>query len=247
MSHTSIILPVYNESQQIDSVFEEVRRFAAQRPDYRFLFVDDGSEDDTAARIDRHIAESPDGHIAILRCGKNVGKGRAIHLAAAQCNGDLICFTDGDLAYDLEHLDLLVEKLADHDVAIGSRALVEKEQANITAKRKLMGVVFNGSVRAILGLPFRDTQAGLKGFRPQAARAIFRRQRVTNFAFDTELLFLAQRLGYSVGEVPAHVAERHSYKVTTMNLFTDPIKMLMSVIGIRARSILGQYGKRHAR
>lgn len=247
MPQVSIILPVYNESSLIGSVFNQVRDFAAQRPNYRFMFVDDGSSDDTAVRLDERIAKLDHDHITVLRCGKNVGKGRAIHLAAAQCKGDLVCFTDGDLAYDLEHLDLLVEKLADHDVAIGSRALVQEEQENITLKRKAMGLVFNGSVRTILGLPFRDTQAGLKGFRPEAAHAIFKRQRVTNFAFDAELLFLAQRMGYRIAEVPAHVAKRHSYKATTMNLVTDPLKMLLSVIGIRARSIFGQYGKHDAR
>ncbi len=88
-------------------------------------------------------------------------------------------------------------------------------------------------VRILTGLPHHDTQAGLKGFRQTQARAIFRRQRVWNFAFDAEILFLAHRLGLTVEEIPAKVSSRHSYKKSKMNLFKDPPKMLWSLLRMR--------------
>src|SRR5205823_11116955 len=130
------------------------------------------------------------------------------------CAGELVLFTDGDLAYSLDHLDQLVKALDRNDVAIGSRNLVQGATGHLSLRRRVLGWGFNRLARVIMDMPYSDTQAGLKGFRRDAAERIFAQSKVTDFTFDVELLYLAHRLGLSVGEVPARVSESHSAKIS---------------------------------
>ena len=234
MDRIAVILPVYNEAWLIGSVFSQVAEHARVHPGWSYRFVDDGSSDSTEAQI-RERLSAPDApaNIQLVARKPNSGKAKLIHDAVLAAQEEIILFTDGDLAYPLEHLDTLAEKLADCDVAIGSRKLAETSQTNIRVIRRLMGGGFNMLVRMLTGLPYHDTQAGLKGFRRTPAQAIFRRQRVWNFAFDAELLFLAHRLGLRVIEIPARVSSRHSYKKSKMSLLKDPPKMLFSLLRMR--------------
>jgi glycosyltransferase involved in cell wall biosynthesis len=234
MESVAVILPVYNEAWLIGSVFSKVADHAKTHPNWTYRFVDDGSNDGTAEEIRQRVsAKGAAANIELIRRNPNSGKAMVIHDAMLGAEEDLILFTDGDLAYPLEHLDQLVVKLGEADVVIGSRALVEAPQTNIRLGRRAMGGSFNMLVRLLTGLPHHDTQAGLKGFRRTPAQAIFRRQRVWNFAFDAELLFLAHRLGLRVAEIPAKVSSRHSYKKSKMNLLKDPPRMLWSLLRMR--------------
>lgn len=241
---TNVILPVYSESGLIDSTFRAVEAFAKEHPEYTFTFVDDGSPDRTAKMIRALIATSASaGQIALHAYTPNRGKGAAVKAGIDLAQTPLVIFTDGDLAYSLDHLPKMVEALERHDVVIGSRGLVARSERNTTLLRRVMGWTFNKCARVILGLGYSDTQAGLKGFRTPAAKAIFARQRLGGFAFDVELVFLARRLGYSVGEIPAHVSEQHSYKVSKVHMLKDPIRMFGALLKVRLNAMLGRYGK----
>lgn len=237
MRRVVVILPVHNEAWLIGSVLGQVTDFAREYPDWRFLFVDDGSTDDTAQLIEDHISKIKEKHgssnLELLRQLPNAGKATAIRNAVSKAHEELVCFTDGDLAYPLDHLTRLVTALDDCDVAIGSRALANIPQGNITTVRRFVGTAFNRLVRLVTGLPFRDTQAGLKGFRNEPAQILFREQVINDFAFDAELLFLAKRLGMRIKEIPAHVSQRHSYKKSRVNMLRDPFRMLYSLIRMR--------------
>ncbi len=104
-----------------------------------------------------------------------------------------------------------------------------------------MGWGFNRLVRIFLKLPYRDTQAGLKGFSNEAAERIFARQTIFDFTFDAELLFLARRFGYRIAEVPARVLDTHVYKGSHVSLLRDTPRMLLSLLRIRCNSALGKY------
>lgn len=236
----SVILPVYNEERMIDSVVSRIERYAQEHPGWEFVFVDDGSSDGTAERLEQLLAADKP-QLRVLTMQENVGKGRALRAAVELCRGELICFTDGDLPYPLPHLDDLVEALGNSDVAIGSRKLTEGRQDNISLRRRISGGGFNWCVRAILSLPYHDTQAGIKGFRSAAARRLFGKMTSGGFAFDAELLFLAKRSGMSITEIPATVAKRHSYKDSSVDLTWDPFRMLISLLRVRSRAILGMY------
>ena len=240
-----IALPVFNEASTIRATLAEVMPFAALRPELRFVFVDDGSSDGTAGAISDAMRSGMDVkrpvNVALRSLGANGGKGRAIARAAAECDAPLFIFMDGDLAYALSHIDALLTGMKTHDVVIGSRALVPGEDLEVSGLRRVLGAGFNAIARGLLGLPYRDTQAGLKGFRTHAAREIFKRVTLNGFAFDAEALFIARELGYSVTEIPAHVSAEHRAKKSKVNLAMDPPKMLLELAGIRVKSIVGRY------
>lgn len=234
MDSVTVILPIYNEAWLIGSVFAKVAEFARRHPSWTFQFVDDGSTDATPALIRERLSlEHAPTNIDLVARQPNAGKAIVIRELILASSTDYVLFTDGDLAYDLNHLEGLLEALQDADVAIGSRTLAREPQQNIRFLRRAMGGLFNRCVRLLTGVDHTDTQAGLKGFRKIPAKALFRRQRVTNFAFDAEVLFLARRLGLKVNEIPAHVSTRHSYKKSKMNLFKDPPRMLLSLVRMR--------------
>ena len=238
-----VALPVYNEATVIRAVIDEVIRFADSHPEYTFLFVDDGSSDNTADIIRDRLRESPRPAVDLFRMRGNAGKGDAVHAAFCLAKADVLLFTDGDLAYSLDLLPSLVAALQHADVAIGSRGLVSPtgRRENIAPLRRIMGWTFNRLARLVLGLPHQDTQAGLKGFRAHAAEAIFRRRRLRGFAFDVELLFLARRLGLRVAEVPATPSPAHVAMPSSVRLLRDPVVMFGALFAVRLNALLGRY------
>jgi len=233
MACLTIILPVYNEAWLIGSVMTRIIEHAEAHPQRHILIVDDGSTDRTPQLVTERLNRVDHDRITLLRHERNQGKAEAIITGLRHSKDPLVCYTDGDLAYSLDHVDQLQEALQDADVAIGSRALAGASQRNISLHRRLFGETFNLLVRMILGIPHRDTQAGLKGFTFEAATRLFSRLKTRNFAFDAELLYLARKERMRVVEIPAHVSARHSYKVSTMNMFRDPLTMLWSVCRVR--------------
>ena len=234
MPQVAVILPVHNEAWLIGSVLGQVTDFARSMPEWSFVFVDDGSSDDTPELIRSHLQrEGASTQIELVALNPNRGKARAIREVMLDRDEPLLLFTDGDLAYSLDHLPRLCDELEHHDVAIGSRALADGPQTNITVTRRLVGKLFNLMVRLVTGLPYHDTQAGLKGFRREAARSLFSEQVVTDFAFDAELLYLAKKQELAVAEIPALVSTRHSYKKSRVNMLKDPLRMLNSLIRMR--------------
>ncbi|MAJ46853.1 MAG: hypothetical protein CBC35_06040 [Planctomycetes bacterium TMED75] len=234
MREVAVILPVHNEAWLIGSVLGQVTDFARNTPDWRFVFVDDGSSDNTPELISQHLQRKGGGDsIELVALSPNRGKAGAIREVMLSREEAFLIFTDGDLAYSLDHLPQLCDALETHDVAIGSRALADGPQTNITMARRLVGSGFNRLVRLITGLPYHDTQAGLKGFRRDAAHTLFKEQVVEDFAFDAELLYLAQKHGFTVAELPARVSARHSYKKSRVNMLRDPLKMLSSLVRMR--------------
>lgn len=249
----TVVLPVFNEAASLPRTLEKLERFATARGEYRFLFVNDGSTDgthdmlaaslppiDADASAARHNDDWP--AITYLSYSRNRGKGAAIRTAFELPRTEQVCFMDGDMAYSLDHLDVLSAALADHDVAIGCRDLIPSEVRSVWLPRRLTGGMFNLIARWGCGLPFRDTQAGLKAFRTAAARRIFPLVRQTGFTFDVEVLYIAQRLGLRIGQVPARVSAAHRRRGSNLNLLTHPPRMLADLARIRWNGLRGKYG-----
>lgn len=240
-TQVAVILPVYNEQACIRQTFEAVLRYSIQHPNFLFVFVDDGSIDRTKQLISDGIRVSRTKQIQLLSYRRRAGKGYAIRRGVEYVDRDLICFIDGDLAYSLNHLDLLTKKLQQCDVAIGSRSLVSNNSKDLRLSRKIAGKIFNFLSRVILDLPYSDMQAGIKGFRKAAAKDLFSHQELFGFSFDVELIYLARKWGYSIGEIPAKVSDAHQRKLSKVNLLQDSIKMLLDLLKIRFNDQLGRY------
>jgi len=238
----SLILPIYNEEAAVERTLEELVFFAAGKPEWEFLLVDDGSSDRTPQIIRRRLAApgAPE-NVGLLALAANGGKGNAVRAGFAEAKGDFLCFTDGDLPYSLDQVVRLAEALASADVVIGSRNLPESQNAGVVLRRQILGGSFNRLVRFSMGLPYRDTQAGLKGFRRAAALKLFEKMRIGGFSFDVELLYLAKKYGFRVGEIPVRVSSAHSYKTSKLKLIRDSVRMFAGLVQIRGNDVAGKY------
>jgi dolichyl-phosphate beta-glucosyltransferase len=108
-------------------------------------------------------------------------------------------------------------------------------------RRRILGECFNRLARWILDLPYRDTQAGIKGFRLNAARRIFENSSISGFGFDVELLFIAKKLGCNTTEIAADVSVHHSYKKGKLKLIKDSVIMFGNLFLIRYNNFLRRY------
>lgn len=241
MMKIAVILPVYNEANCIEQTFDRIWEFSQKNHAYNFIIVNDGSTDNTREIIENKLKDFPTHHIKLISYSNRKGKGYAVKKGCEDADADCICFMDGDLAYSLEHLEPLVEKLEKFDVVIGCRNLDRENFRNLTLLRKIAGKIFNLISRLILNLPYRDMQAGLKGFKKLPAQEIFKRQTLTGFSFDAELLFLAQKKRYTIGEIPARVSQQHLYKLSQVNILKDSLKMLSCLFKIRSNDRAGYY------
>jgi len=213
MIKIAVILPVYNEANCIAQTFDRILEFSQKNHAYNFIIVNDGSTDNTLQILENQLKTFPTHHIKLISYSHRQGKGYAVKKGSECVDADCICFMDGDLAYSLEHLELLVKKLKEFDVVIGCRNLERENFRNLTLIRKISGKIFNFISGKILDLPYRDMQAGLKGFNKIPAREIFKNQTLTGFCFDAELLFLAKKKDIQLVKFPPKSASNTSTKI----------------------------------
>ncbi|MBW4592571.1 MAG: glycosyltransferase [Brasilonema angustatum HA4187-MV1] len=238
MNTISIIVPVYNEAQCIVSTFSSVLQFAVNKPWYDFIFVDDGSTDRTREILESQITLFNSKQISLLSYKAHRGKGYAVKTGVLYANSDYICFFDGDLAYSLDYLDLMVAKLADFDIVIGCRNLTPEKNNGFNFRRILAGRIFNLISRSLLNLNFTDMQAGIKGFDRYAAKDLFKTQIIPGFAFDVELLYLAKKKRYTIGEIPVVVSKKHLHKKSQVKLLKHSIEMFFDLLQIVYRDLI---------
>ena len=232
----SLIFPCYNEAERLpQTLAAHLVELPRQPGAVEVLVVDDGSTDQTFAVAQAIAAQ--DERVRVIRSQPNHGKGHGVRTGVLQANGALIVFTDADGSYGPGEVARVTAALADAPVAIGSRPA---GWATGPPARRLASRLFNRAIQALLGLPFGDTQCGLKGFRRHAALELFGRARLDGFAFDVEVLFLARRLGLGVIEVPVRAEMRDGSKV---QLVVDALGMLRDVLRVRRWAVCGGYDR----
>ncbi|NBS79514.1 glycosyltransferase [bacterium] len=199
-----LVLPVCNERHLVEEVSQSLEEACRRDPGLRVVVVDDGSRDGTGEAFKQRLTSLKNAEVKILP--KNGGKGAAVRHGFEGATEDQLMFMDGDLAYSIDHLATLRRALEQHDVVIGSRSMAPQAQGGLPARRAFLGWGFNRLACFLLGIDYPDTQAGLKGFQRKAAQRLFTRQRLADFAFDVELLYLCRKLGLGVGQIPAQAA-----------------------------------------
>lgn len=217
----TIVIPAYNEADRIEPALDELfgwlgrggparsrGRSSAELGPWQVLVVDDGSEDETVDLLEaRPEAQTgPDGSAPRLRVlrRRHAGKGAAVTAGVLAAEGDLVLFTDADMATPPDQIPLLTEALMRCDVALGSRVQPDgsDRRASQPTYRRLLGRVYRLLAGFWVTGDVPDTQCGFKGFRRHAARDIFARLKTDGIVFDAEVIFLARRLGYRYEVVP---------------------------------------------
>jgi glycosyltransferase involved in cell wall biosynthesis len=241
-SQTLVVLPLHNEVANSRHLCHELKEACRKFPKVSFMVVDDGSDDGTASVLRQGLKGLDRARVMVFP--ENGGKGRVVRLAFAHAKHDFLIFMDGDLAYSFDHLKPMIAGLKKADMVIGSRSMAPQPQGGIPARRAFLGWGFNRLACLILGFNYPDTQAGLKGFKNAAARELFSRQKLDDFAFDAELLYLAKKLHLKVVQIPALVSGTHNYKTSQVKLLKDTLRCLMDFCLVRWWSWTGAYNLR---
>jgi dolichyl-phosphate beta-glucosyltransferase len=197
----TLVVPCYNERVRLPRTLDALAgALDTWRIDYRVLVVDDGSSDGTP-----DLVAARGGRFSVLRQPENRGKGAAVRAGMLAAGGRIAAFTDADLPYEIESLRAGYERLTstDADAAFGSRVLAEAgRRVPSPLLRRAAGGVFRLLVRRLVTAAVTDTQCGLKIFRREAARKVFSQATIDGFAFDVEVIYLANRLGLRWSEIP---------------------------------------------
>ena len=228
--HLSIVIPAYNEENRIGKTIDKILHYINnQKYPYEIIIIDDGSIDETVSVVMKSMEHNE--HIKLLNNKINKGKGYCIKKGILEANGKYVLFTDADLSTPVEEVEKLLSQLEKgYDIAIGSRSLAGSDIIlRQPLYRELMGKVFNRFVRLLAVKEFVDTQCGFKLFRRDAARTIFKEQRLNGFAFDVEILYLARKNGFKIKEVPIKWINSPDSKVSpvssSIGMFFDLLKI----------------------
>jgi glycosyltransferase involved in cell wall biosynthesis len=237
----SIVIPAYNEGARISNALEAVTGCIRKRGwSAEVIVVDDGSRDQTPALVRAFAAKTPE--VRLLQNPGNRGKGYSVRHGILQALGEVVLFTDADLSAPIEEAEgLFVAIAGGADIAIGSRWLERTRQTiRQPLYRQFFGRCFNAVTRAVMGLPYADTQCGFKAFTHAAAQTVFQLQTIERWGFDPEILFIALKRGYRIVEVP--VSWAHDER-TRMSYLKDGMRMLEDIAIVRWNALLGRYSK----
>src|SRR3990167_2173609 len=202
----SIIIPAYNKDREVfKSISRVVNELKHSLYDWEIIVVDDASRDKTLREAVRSKAFNGNTQrIKIYSYDLNQGKGFAIYYGFKQSQGDIVMFQDADLDLPATNIPVLLDilKKTKSDIVIGSKRH-PKSNVHYPLLRKILSKNYQIFVKTLFSLDITDTRVGLKAFRRKVLEEIFPHLIVKNFAFDLELLVVANKLGFTkIEEAP---------------------------------------------
>ena len=236
----TVVIPAYNEQARIEASVRRIAAHLAGKPyGWEIAVVDDGSTDHTADAVSGLVGENP--RVRLLRIPHG-GKGAAVRHGMLESNADWRFLCDADLSMPPEQIDRFfqgADGMPRFDVSIGSREAPGARRFDEPPGRHLVGGLFNWMTRLLVVRGLDDTQCGFKLFRGDVAQHLFARQRLDGFAFDIEVLFLARRANFAVGEIAIDWYYHTGSKVTLLKgacAFAD-------ILMVRLNDLLGRYSE----
>jgi dolichyl-phosphate beta-glucosyltransferase len=229
----TVVIPAYNEAERLPRYLPDVIRYCEGRSEpCEILVVDDGSKDATADYVEQTSRQHR--LVRLVRQPRNMGKGEAVRRGVVEAAGRYVLFADADGATPIREADKLLRAArTGADVVIGSRkAASESVKRSRSWFRELVSSVFYRVTNLLVVPGVSDTQCGFKLFRRGAAQRIFPMLAEKGWAFDVEVLFLAQKLGMSIEEVPVNWTEVEGSKIGSL----DAWRMLVALMRVRRRN-----------
>lgn len=237
--YLSLILPAHNEQERLPGCIEKVAAFVASfdRP-IEVLIIENASSDRTFEMAESYARQYP--WLRAIRDSQR-GKGRAVRTGMLAARGKYRFFADVDFSMPIDEIyNFLSPKLeTEYDVAIGSREAKGAVRYDEPEFRHFTGRIFNWIVRILAVRDLQDTQCGFKCFTAEAAEKLFSLQTIDGWAFDAEVLFIAQRYKMRILEIPVQWYYDGSSKI---NVWRDSIRMIRELIQIRLNGRKGLYG-----
>jgi len=235
-----IVIPVHNEQRVLRASVLRLHEYITDNLDldFQITIADNASTDATpivAARLARGWAR-----VRYIRL-EEMGRGRALRAAWSASQADVLCYMDVDLSTDLGGLDRLLSPLlrGEAQLAIGSR-LADGSQVTRGLKRELISRSYNALLRVTLHARFSDAQCGFKAARREAIQALLDRVEDERWFFDTELLYLAQRDGLRICEVPVRWIDDPDSRVDILSTAREDLRGI-----VRLRRGAREHDRRH--
>jgi glycosyltransferase involved in cell wall biosynthesis len=229
-----ILIPAYNEEARIEPVLRDYAQFFQQNYSGKFqiVVVLNGCTDNTLVVVQKVASEFP--AVRALEFKEPIGKGGAlIEGLKLASQGELIGYADADGATPPHSLLDLVKHIGDADCVVGSRwmpgSVLHQEQ---TTLRKFFSRVFHLIVETLFLMRIRDTQCPCKLMKREVVEKIHPTLRITDLAFDVNLLVSIKRAGFKILEVPIEWTDKIGSKVTS-SLFRSSLTMFLSVVRVR--------------
>ena len=228
----SLCIPMYNESSIIADTAKTLHEYmSANFESYEILFSNDGSKDGCDKIVeDMHLP-----NVRVVGYPVNQGKGCAVRTALLAAEGDIVMFTDADLAYGCDVIKQVYNEFAAHpnaDMVIGSRNLNKDGYEGYTFIRKLASKTYIKVLCLAGGFKLSDSQCGCKAFTRETVQAIFPRCEVNGFAFDFEAILWATKMKKIIVETPVKIINHRESKV---NVIKDTFKMLRDLRKMKKR------------
>jgi glycosyltransferase involved in cell wall biosynthesis len=232
----SVVVPAFNEGRSIESALANLDDvFKREEWSYEIVVIDDGSSDNTLMKALLYARKNI--HVRVLSSQDNNGKGYALKTGFMKSIGDLVIFADSDLEIEVDVASKYIEALNRGDIAIASKWHPES-RVDISTSRRILSHCFNVLVKILINVNIRDTQTGLKAIRKSSFENIIPKLTVKRFAFDVELLAVANRYGLKIVEMPVQV------KINAPPKFKEILEMFFDLLRITYRvRILRMYGK----
>lgn len=247
-STVSVIIPCFEEMANLQKgVLEKVSSYLRKNhSSYEVVIVDDGSKDGSVEFIEKFLKE--DKNFRLVK-NKHLGKAGAVTTGMLQAKGEYVLFTDMDQATPIDEM----EKLLPHfkkgfDVVIGSRSTKRQGSPFIRLIISRANIILR---KIIVGIPdISDTQCGFKMFKYDAAQDLFKKINIihNNFkaisgssvssGFDVELLYIAEKAGYKIKEVPVRWLYVETRRV---NPVKDSVEGVLELVRIKRNAISGKY------
>ncbi len=232
----SIVIPAYNEERRLPATIRDLKsffgRFGESTTGLEIIIVVEKSKDRTVEVARQSVADDP--LFTVIANDVQRGKGFAVKTGMLAARGETVFFMDADLSTPLAEIFKFLAEFQSKpevDILVGSRA---EAQSQIIKKqswvRQNMGRAFNRFVTLLGTSGIRDTQCGFKAFRRRVVEELFTRQTLNGFAFDVELLVLAEFMDFKVEAIPVRWVNSPDSKV---RIWIDPIKMFYDLVRIR--------------
>jgi glycosyltransferase involved in cell wall biosynthesis len=236
----SVIIPAWNEASRLPTTLSALAHYvespAGQAIPLEAVVVDNASSDNTYALASTFAQANP--YLRVIQEQRR-GKGAAVRAGMFEGTGQYLFICDADLAMPMTELPkFLPPRLTGFAVAIGSREAAGAVRHDEPVYRHYMGRIFTWVTKLLALRGFEDTQCGYKCFQRDAALDLFSAQTMDGWAFDVEILYIAQRRGYRIVEVPIQWYYRPNSRVSPIR---DSLRMIREVWQVRQNGRAGVY------
>ncbi len=224
-----VVVPVYNEERALPESIPVLQEFLSSPKfpyEWKIIIGDNASIDNTPA-VGRMLEDKSGGQVEYVRIERK-GRGFALKQIWGASQADVRSYMDVDLSTGLEAFPALVRAVAEegYGMAIGSR-LARGAKTTRSLTRTTLSRGYNVMIKAMFWTRFSDAQCGFKAVSREAAQRILPFVEDNNWFFDTELLILAEKMGYRVCDVPVEWIEDADTRVKIASTVTEDLRGLL--------------------